>query len=419
MKPNAFPTREIRRALLAAAIACATSAGASETATLVSPAPSAGAEMAFAASVDGTEIAIGAPGENAIAGAIYVTDCAALPCTTPLRIAPDDVAAGDAFGTAVGLSGDTLIASAPGSEPGVVYVYARNGSGWSEQARLTPSGGAAGERFGVAASLSGDRIAVGADPATHDAGAVYVFARNGTAWSQEARLAPGGAAQIDAFGSSVALDGDTLLAGAPLRAGVSVGSYARGAVYVFTRAGASWTPQATLTAAASANGDLFGTSLALAGDRAAIGAPYAASAQGTAYVFARTGSAWTQHAELNASDGAAGDEFGWSVALGEDKVIVGAPYKGQLADAPCGGAYVFDAELAETSEGAIDAPLVDDLAGWAVAASGSRWIATAPGHVVEDAEHAGAAYWFDGEAIIFRSGFDLPGACTAEEGPDV
>jgi hypothetical protein len=404
-------------ALIAASMACALPSTAIETATLLSPAPSAAAEMAYAIDVDGTLIAIGAPGENANAGAIYLTDCATLPCTPPLRITPDDLAAGDAFGTAVRLSGNTLIATATGPEPGAAYVYVRNGESWIEAARLMPDGSPAGERFGISASLSGERLAIGADRSGTGAGAVYVFARSGTAWTQEARLTASGGAERDGFGGSIALDADTLLVGAPLTGSAAdPGSYARGIGYVFVRDGSTWSVQATLVPSKSADGDLFGFSVDLAGDRAIIGAPYAASARGSAYVYTRSGATWTEQNQLAAAEGATGDEFGWSVALADDAVLVGAPFAGQLADAPCGASYRFDGPaLAQSGSSAIEAPQLNELAGWALAASGERWIASAPGHVTADLDHAGAAYWFDGIVTIFHSGFDVSGSCGAPD----
>src|SRR5689334_16493314 len=185
------PSRARGRAMLVAAIAAvvvSSAADAVETSILTSPTPAAGAEMAYAVGVDGTELAMGAPGENAIAGAVYTVDCSTLPCAAPLRIAPADIVAGAAFGSSVDMSGNTLVATAPGPEPGAAYVFVSNGSGWSQQAKLTPSGGTSGERFGLSASLSGDRLAVGADQAGVGAGAVYVFVRSGATWTQEARL---------------------------------------------------------------------------------------------------------------------------------------------------------------------------------------------------------------------------------------
>lgn len=421
MKPAVEPIRSrAAHRVCAIAIACvlATPAGAIETAILVSPTPSTTAEMAYAVGLDGTRVALGAPGENEVAGALYVSDCAIAPCTLPLRIAPADLAPGNAFGTAVGVDGDTLIATAPGAEPGAAYVLVANGGSFLQQAKLTPTGGSAGERFGISVSLSGDRIAVGADRANFEAGAVYVFVRNGAAWTQEARLTAADGFPHDAFGTSVALDGDTLIAGAPAKQRSTPGSYANGAAYVFTRDSSGWTQQAKLTDAVGANGDMFGYSVDLLGTRAVIGVPFASGDQGRAWVYAGSGSTWTEEAELSAAAAAAGDQFGWSVALGDDAVFVGAPFAGTLAGAACGGSYMFDAtQFSQTQSGVIEAPLLDDLSGWSIAASGTRWVSSAPGHLVGDVVHSGGAYWFDPLVTLFHGGFDANGLCVPSEIP--
>jgi len=408
-----------RTTLLAAAIAASGTLGATETSILVSPNAAPGAEMAYAVGVEGTWVVMGAPGEDAVAGAIYAIDCSTSPCANPIRIVPADVLPDHAFGTAISISGDTFAATAPGAEPGAAYIYVHDAGGWTQQARLTPSGGSTGENFGASVSLSGDRVAVGANRAGGEAGAVYVFVRSGTDWIQEARLTASDPALRDAFGSSVALDADTLLAGAPIKHRAPPGSYANGAVYAFIRAGGGWAQQAKLLPAAGANGDLFGFAVDLAGDRALIGAPYALSAQGTAYVFSRTGTTWSEQTQLDAASGAAGDEFGWSVAFGEDRVIVGAPFAGELTGAACGANYVFEGPtFIETGAGALAQPLLNELTGWSVAASGARWVASAPGHEVGINEHAGAAYWFDATDAIFRSGFEsilLPPQCQVAD----
>jgi len=402
-----------RLLVLAMSIVAASSASGTETAILVSPTASINAELAYGADVSGTDVVIGAPGETSTAGAVYTFDCATLPCGAPARFAPVDLAANDAFGTAVSISGDTFAASAPGPEPGAVYVYVRSGSNWTQQARLTASGGSTGEHFGAAIALSGDRLAVGADDANNHAGVVYVFVRTGTAWVQEARITAADPVARDALGASVALDGDTLVAGAPLKRNGSVSHYANGVAYVFVRNGSSWSQQAKLVPASVEDGALFGFSVDIAGDRAIVGSPYAALAQGTAYVFARSGTAWSQQSQLNAPAAAAGDQFGWSVALGDDKILIGAPFAGQLAEAACGASYLFDAGASMPSPGsAIEQPLPNQLAGWSVAMSGSRWVSSAPGYEIGDVEHAGAAYWFDATVTIFRSGFDVLATCT-------
>jgi hypothetical protein len=189
---------------------------------------------------------------------------------------------------------------------------------------------------------------------------------------------------------------------------------------VFVRGGSGWTEAAELADSASANGDMFGFSVDLAGTRAVVGVPFAAGDQGHAWVYTGSGSTWTQEAELSAAAGAPGDRFGWSVALGEDAIFVGAPFAGTLAGAACGGSYRFDTTgLAESGSGAVEAPLLDDLSGWSIAASGSRWVSSAPGHLVGDVVHAGAAYWFDPVVTLFHGGFDANGACVAPAEPKV
>ena len=405
-----------RELACALALAFAAPAGAVESAIIVSPLASTGAEMAFGVGVDGTTIALGAPGENDAAGATYVVDCATLPCGEPLRIAPAELLAGDTFGTAVSLSASTLAVTAAGAVPGAAYVFVGDGIGWSQQAKLVPSGVTTGERFGQSVSLSGDRVAIGAGRiGVNGIGAVYVFVRTGTVWSQEAKLTPSDGEAFDAFGATVALDEDTLVIGAPMKPATAPGSYANGAAYVFVRGGGSWAEQAKLTAA-GANGDLFGYAVAVADGRAVIGAPYANSAQGQAYVFTQSGTTWSQQAILTTAGGAAGDELGWSVAIGADSVFVGAPFAGQFNGAACGASYVFDTtSFVETAGTTITAPVTDELAGWSVAASGVRWVTSAPGRLVGDVVHAGAAYWFDPTITIFHAGFDAPGACIAPE----
>jgi FG-GAP repeat protein len=398
----------------AVALAFAAPAGAVESTIIVSQATGTAAEMAYGVDVDGTTVALGAPGENEVAGAAYLVDCATLPCSAPLRIAPADLVADDAFGAATSLSAGTLVVTAPGAVPGAAYVFVGNGVAWTQQAKLVPSGITSGERFGQAVSLSGDRVAIGAGRVgVNGTGAVYVFVRSGTVWTQEAKLIPSDGALFDAFGTSVVLDADTIVVGAPMKASATPGSYANGAAYVFVHGAGGWAEQAKLVAA-GADGDLFGYAVDVVGDRTVIGAPYANNAQGQAYVFTRNGTTWSQQAMLTTVGGAPGDELGWSVALGDDSVFVGAPFAGQSNGAACGTSYIFDmTSLTETGGTTIAAPLTDELAGWSVAASGVRWVTSAPGHVVGDVAHAGAAYWFDPTITIFHAGFDASGACMA------
>jgi hypothetical protein len=261
-----------------------------------------------------------------------------------------DGAAHDEFGRSVGVSGDTLVASSPwadvgsNSNQGAAYVFVRSGSGWTQQVKLTASDGAAQALFGYSVAVSGDTAVVGALAAGSDQrGNAYVFTRSGATWTQQAQLTPSDAAGSDSFGVSVAIQGDTVVVGASVK---DVGSTVdQGAAYVFTRSGSTWTQQAKLTASDGAAGDEFGTSVAIDGDAVVVGAfaddVASNSNQGSAYVFRRSGSAWTQEVQLTASDGAGEDRFGVSVAVFHDDVVVGAYLDDAGSNTNQGAAYVF------------------------------------------------------------------------------
>lgn len=404
--------RYLATACIGAAIA--TAAGAAETALLSNPAAMLGDELAYTIDLDGTRIVTGSPGEATATGAAYVFECDSRPCAAPIRIAAADLAAGDRFGAAVALSGDTLAVSAFGQSPGAVYVFVYTGTAWTQQAKITAGSGA--ERFGNALALDADRLAIGAEYADARAGAAYVFARSGTAWTQQARLSAADASAGDRFARSVALRGDTLLIGAPLKAGASAGSFGRGAAYAFVGSGGTWTQQAKLVATAAADGDMFGQAVAIDGDRALVGAPLAANRVGSAYVFERNGGMWMQQAQLAAAGSAVSDSLGWSVALSGDTALVGAPY----ALGTCGVSHVFRNAAGTWTESAgasISAPLLGDLAGWVVAARDGRWVVGTPGHT-GPWEHYGAAYYFDAIDTVFGDGFDSASAkivCAANQ----
>src|SRR5439155_580953 len=145
-------------------------------------------------------------------------------------------------------------------------------------------------------------------------------------WTQEAKLTASDGAAGDNFGYSVAMDGDTAVVGS--RSDDTPGGQNAGSAYVFVRTGTIWTQQAKLTASDGAAFDLFGQSVAVSGNTDVVGASAddtpAGDDAGSAYVFVRTGTTWTQRVHLLATDGAATDEFGVSVAVSGDTALVGA-----------------------------------------------------------------------------------------------
>jgi len=160
-----------------------------------------------------------------------------------------------------------------------------------------------------------------------------------TDWTLRAELTASDGAGSDYLGRSVSLDGDTAVVGA---AGADIdGAESQGAAYVFVRSGDAWTQQAKLTAPDGAPADEFGFAAAISGDTIVVGARFAAidgiNGHGAAYIFVRSGDTWIEQAKLAADDGAAYDEAGFSVAIDGDTVLVGAPF----ANASQGKAYVF------------------------------------------------------------------------------
>jgi hypothetical protein len=223
-----------------------------------------------------------------------------------------------------------------------------------EQAKLLASDKNSSDRFGfsVAASSDGNTVIIGAintdtSPSTNS-GAAYVFTRSGTTWSQQQKLVASDYGSSDNFGSSVAIssDGNTVLVGSPLDDTPFTNA---GSAYVFTRSGSTWTEQQRLSPSDVANSDKFGTSVALSsdGDTAIAGSPEEDDSgtvtNGAAYVFTRSGSTWTQQQKLLASDKADVDFFGWSVALSSDgnTAAIGAIAVNTSPYVNNGAAYIF------------------------------------------------------------------------------
>lgn len=275
------------------------------------------------------------------------------------KLAAADGDAGDEFGTAVALTkqGDTALVGAPhdedpnGEDGGAAYVFERANGEWTQQAKLVPEDGDDGDQFGAAVALNETTALIGAsrdeDPNGQTAGAAYVFAHANGSWSQQAKLTAVDGDSGDVFGSSVALAGDTALIGAPFDE--VDGADAAGAAYVFIQSNRNWGQQTKLTPDDGDQGDVFGGAVALAeqGDTALVGAYWDEDPNGTragsAYVFRRANRTWSQQATIAAGDGDDGDEFGWAVALAQqgDTALVGAPREEDPNGGEAGAAYVF------------------------------------------------------------------------------
>ena len=464
-------------------------------------------------------VVVGAPGEDSsatgvngdgtdnsanVAGAAYVfTRSGTGGWSQQAYLKASNTGVGAMFGRSVAVDEDTVVIGAPEErssatgvggdqsddaliDAGAAYVFTRDGSGtWSQQAYIKASNTDARDEFGTSVSVDGDTVVIGAlgedssatgvdgdqtDNSTSRAGAVYVFTRDGSGdWSQQAYIkasnADGGDtfnSPGDEFGFSVDVSGDTLVVGAPFEDSSATGVNGNeadnsaedaGAAYVFIRSGTgAWSQQAYLKASNTEgssdfdDGDNFGLSVAVDGDTVVTGAfgedsaatgvngndaDNAAEDAGAAYVFARDGSGtWSQQAYLKASNTDDGDEFGTSVAVDGDAVLVGAPFEQSSATGVngdesdnsinfAGAGYLFNRNTAGTwSQLAYikaSNPNFDDVFGVASGVAGGT---LALGALGEDSSstgvngdqtdnsmtRAGAVYVFTD--LLFASGFE-------------
>jgi hypothetical protein len=427
------------------------------------------ARFACAAQPDGVRITLAIDGR----GARYplMVD----PIAQQAYLKASNVGTGDNFGTSVAISGDTVVVGAPqedsnatgvngnqsdnsATDSGAAYVFVRSGTTWTQQAYLKASNTDAGDSFGQSVAISGNTIIIGAQAEDSNAtgingtqtsntasnsGAAYVFVRSGSNWTQEAYLKASNTEVEDLFGYSVALSGDTVVVGAPGEDSSATGingsqinnsAVDSGAAYVFVRNGTNWTQQAYLKASNAEAVDIFGVAVAISGETIVAGAfledssatgvngdqtNNSVSNSGAAYVFVRSGSNWTQQAYLKASNTGTDDQFGFTVGISGNKLVVGAPNDDSNAGgvngdqtnnsvSNSGAAYVFVRNGNNWIQQAYlkaSHPGIDDSFGYSVAIASDTVIA---GAVAEDsnatgvggdpfndnASNSGAAYLF-------------------------
>ena len=349
--------------------------------------------------VAGDTALIGAYGTDdggSFSGSVYVFTRTGGVWTQQAELTASDAAADQWFGAAVAMTDDTAVIGA--SFGNSAYVFTRTGGVWSQQAKLVPSDGVVGDNFGVAVAIGGDRVIVGAnqdDDNGFNSGSAYVFTRTAGAWSEQTKLIASDGVMLANFGQSVGLAGDTAVIGAY---GDASGGTNSGSAYIFTHSGGVWTQQAKLMPSDGVLGDRFGYAVAIAGDTVVSGAFRShapASDSGSAYVFTRTAGVWSQQAKLVASDGADNHQFGIGVALVGDTAIIGAN-----GDSPgglgSGSAYIFTRSgTTWTQQAKLVASDVEplDQLGTALALTGDTAVAGVPFN--DDAGNSsGSAYVF-------------------------
>jgi len=409
--------RAVRRAaalLLACAsvIACIQRAAAECDPQKLAPADlEADDEFAQSVSVSGQTIAIGVPLDDVAgpdSGSVRIFELQGVDWIETAMITPADGVAGDRFGTAVAISGDTLVVGAPrvadiAVGAGAVYVFERDNGAWSFVDKLLPTAVMGGDRLGLAVAIDGDTLVGGApfhDLQGIDSGAAFVFQRNSSAWTEATMLfAPDGETD-DEFGLSLAVSGDRIVVGAPLddRNGT-----AAGAIHFFEHNGQQWLHEDTIRLLQGTSGHEFGRCVEIDGDVTVVGAPgdnTAGPETGAAYVYSRSGGVWSQTLKLQPGGLAANDQFGRSVSVAGDVLLVGAPGRDlDGVDAGSTDRYEY-IDGAWQSQGTLTPVQLSsgDRFGWAVAMHADVAVVSAIG-TTSDGAITGAAHAFnDGPA---------------------
>jgi len=278
---------------------------------------------------------------------------------------------------------------------------------FSQQGKLTASDGVANDNLGYSVAISGDTAVVGIPQdqvgSNVRQGSVNVYLRSGDTWAFQQKLVASDGAATDQFGYSVALNGNTIAVG---RQNTTTGqNRADGRVYIFARSGSLWSETQVLQSSDLAQGDLFGNSLSFDGDTLAVGALQKNNVsnffQGAVYIFTRpaAGSSFAQQGKLISSDGGFADFFGYSVAVSGDTAIVGAVgLAGLGAGAGRGWAYVFTrsgGSWTQQQKLLSSDGAAGDAFGFSVGMSGDHAVIGARLDVVGTAGEVGSAYIFE------------------------
>jgi len=295
-------------------------------------------KFGYSVAFDDSTIAIGAIGADdggADSGSVYVYVRVGADWVLQQKLAPIELQAGDWFGFSVDLFGDTLIVGSPrdddvGGNAGSVYVFERSGSDWALPAKFYASDPGSGAYFGLDVALTGDRMVVGAngdDELGGRAGAAYVFVRSAASafgWREEAKLVASDGERLDDFGRAVCIEETRIVIG---KQGDTTNGVSSGAAYVYDLIGSDWVEVAKLLPIDGDESDNFGRSVALSDDRVVVGSPTdddAGDSSGSAYVFQRDDGVWSQVSKLLPIDGTPGAQFGTSVAILRERILVGA-----------------------------------------------------------------------------------------------
>jgi hypothetical protein len=257
--------------------------------------PASFSSFGISVDVTGDTVVVGAHSDDDAGygtGAAYVFHRNEGLWTEQQKLKASDAVADSSFGLSVSLSGQTIAVGAPGlSSPGAnftgaVYVFVNNGSAWLEQQKIEADDITAGQELGYCVAVSGETLvatAPGESVGMHTYGAAYIFERNGTTWDQQRKFVDRDATRTDGFALRAAIDGDTIVIGDIKN---NTAALWGGAGYVYVRNGnAGWSLQYTLTAADAAYPDFLGLSVAISGDTIMLGASQKDEYKGAMYVY--------------------------------------------------------------------------------------------------------------------------------------
>ena len=291
-------------------------------------------------SISGDIAVVGAPNKASATGAVYIFERNVVggdQWGEVKKLTASDGQGNDAFGRSVSISGDTIVVGAPQHAVGAngfqgsAYIFVRNKGGannWGEVKILTASDGASGDSFGNSVAISGDRVIVGARSDDIAIGSAYIFERNKEGvdnWGEVKKVVDPNGTDSDFFGTAVSISNDTAIVGSPESDSL------KGSAFVFERnlGGAdNWGLVKKLSASDGANNRQLGLSVSIDGDVAIAGLPNHDTARGAVYIFTRNAGGADQWGEikiLTASDAAVGDQFGITLSLNGDSIVVGAP----------------------------------------------------------------------------------------------
>ncbi len=335
-----------------------------ESALLQGSASASGANFGTSIAMSGNFAIVGSASETddamVTSGAAYIFERTLTGWVERARLLRTDGQNGDEVGRAVAIAGDVAIVGAPGTDrppmpvsplldSGAAMIFRRTGDTWSLEATLRPSDAATGDRFGSAVAIEGEWALIGAEKVDllgverrDDIGAVYVFRKEGATWVEKQRIIPSEAKAGDSLGFRLVMEGEWAIVSSPtgritsdLGADIQVGT-----AYVLHRDVATWNVMQRLVASDQASGKSFGFALSIRGEAAAI--TDRSNASQRAYVFRRDGMQWVEEATFRGSDTAQNDQFGSSIAIDDDLIVVGAVLDDDNGLSNSGTVFVFE-----------------------------------------------------------------------------